>query len=89
MSTAEVFEQTSLRVNQRGHRGKFGWNVSPSVERASAAHEKKKTPKSIAAKAPPAASVANSPTLSTCIARPVTGYKGRTTTREVGPSQLS
>jgi hypothetical protein len=72
---AEIFEQTSARVNQRGHRGKFGWNVSPSIERASAAHEKKKAPKPIAAKQPPVESVVNPPTV-TCIARPVTGYKG-------------
>ena len=64
---AEIFEQTSARVNQRGHRGKFGWNVSPSIERASAAHEKKKAPKPIAAKQPPVESVVNPPTV-TCLA---------------------
>jgi hypothetical protein len=73
---AEIFEQTSLRVNERTRHGKFGWNISPSVERASPAHEKKKTPKPIAAKQPPVESAANPPTVSTCIARPVTGYKG-------------
>ena len=69
-------EQRSLRVNGRTRHGKFGWNVSPSIERASASHEKKKAPKPIAAKQPRAESVANPPTLATCIARPVTGYKG-------------
>jgi hypothetical protein len=37
---AEIFEQRSLRGNEYGRRGKFGWNVSPSVERASASREK-------------------------------------------------
>ena len=32
------------RVNERSRRGKFGWNVSPNIERASAAREKKKAP---------------------------------------------
>jgi hypothetical protein len=53
----------------------FGWNVSPSIARAAPAHEKKKTPKPVAATPPPVESVANPPTV-TCIARPVTGYKG-------------
>jgi hypothetical protein len=52
-SLEEIAEQTSLRVNERGRHGKFGWNVSPSTERASAAREKKKTPKPIATKPPP------------------------------------
>jgi hypothetical protein len=69
-------EQRSLRVNGRTRHGKFGWNVSPSIERASAAREKKKTPKPVAAKQPRAESLANPPTLATCIARPVASYKG-------------
>ena len=32
------------RVNERSRRGKFGWNVSPNIARASAAREKKKAP---------------------------------------------
>jgi hypothetical protein len=72
----EIAEQTSLRVNERTRHGKFGWGVSPNIARASASHEKKKTPKPIAAKQPRVESVANPPTVSTCIARPVTGYKG-------------
>jgi hypothetical protein len=67
----EVAEQTSVRANERGigpRRGLFGWSVPPSIERASAAREKKKTPKPpkkraskkkapkpIAAKSPPSA----------------------------------
>jgi len=38
----EIAEQTSARVNERSHRGKFGFAISPSIERASAAREKKK-----------------------------------------------
>jgi hypothetical protein len=72
----EIAEQTSIRVNERNRRGKFGWSVSPSIERASATRVKKKSPKPIAAKQPGVESVANPPTVSTCIARPVTGYKG-------------
>jgi hypothetical protein len=41
----EVAEQTSVRVNQRSRNGKFGWSIPPSIERSSAAREKKKTPK--------------------------------------------
>jgi hypothetical protein len=73
---AEIFEQTSLRVNERTKRGQLGWAIPPHIERASAAREKKKAPKSIAAKRPAVESVANPPTVSTCIARPVAGYKG-------------
>jgi hypothetical protein len=72
---AEIFEQRS-GVGERIKHGKFGWGVSPNIARASASREKKKTPKPIAAKQPPAESVANPPTLATCIARPVIGYKG-------------
>lgn len=72
----EVAEQSSLRVNERSRRGNFGWNVSPNIERAAVQREKKKSPKPIAAKQPRVESVANPPTVSTCIARPVTGYKG-------------
>ena len=72
---AEIFEQRS-GVSERIKHGKFGWGVPPNIARAAAAHEKKKTPKPIAAKPPPVESVANPPTLSTCIARPVVGYKG-------------
>jgi hypothetical protein len=76
----EVAEQTSVRVNEIVRRiprgGLFGWHASPNIERASVAREKKKLPKPIAAKQPPVESVANPPTVSTCIARPVVGYKG-------------
>jgi hypothetical protein len=41
----EVAEQTSFRVNQRSRNGRFGWSIPPSIERASSAREKKKTPK--------------------------------------------
>src|ERR1700730_7664731 len=66
----EIAEQTSLRVNERSRRGKFGWGVSPNIARASVAREqkkapqkkaprkrvsKKKTPKPISAKSPPSA----------------------------------
>jgi hypothetical protein len=40
----EIAEQTSVRVNERVRRGKFGWGVSPNIARASVAREKKKTP---------------------------------------------
>jgi hypothetical protein len=72
----KVFEQNSLRVNQRGHRGKFGWAIPPNIARAAPEREKKNPPKPVAATPPPAESVANPPIVSTCIARPVTGYKG-------------
>src|SRR5471032_2315139 len=72
----EVFEQTSLRVNERTRHGKFGWGVPPNIARAAPAREKKKTPKPVAATPPPVESVVNPPIVSTCIARPVTGYKG-------------
>jgi hypothetical protein len=67
----EIAEQTSFRVNERSRNernrgGMFGWNVSPSLARASVAREKKKTskkktrprkkaPKPIASKSPPSA----------------------------------
>jgi len=72
----EIAAQTSARVNERIRHGKFSWNVSPSIERVSASREKKKAPKPVAARQPPVESVINPPTVSTCIARPVTGYKG-------------
>jgi hypothetical protein len=72
----EIAEQTGIRVNQRSRHGKFGWAVSPAIERATVQREKKKTPKPIATKQPPVESVVNPPTVSTCIARPVVGYKG-------------
>jgi hypothetical protein len=75
-SLEETAEQTSLRVNEHIRHGKFGWNVSPATERASASREKKKAPKPIATKHPLAESLASPPTVSTCIARPVIGYKG-------------
>jgi hypothetical protein len=34
----EVAEQTSVRVKRSRRRGQFGWGISPSIERASAAH---------------------------------------------------
>jgi len=73
---AEIFEQTSLRVNEHTKRGQFGWAIPPHIEKASAAREKKKTAKPIATKRPPVESAVNPPTVSTCIARPVAGYKG-------------
>jgi hypothetical protein len=73
----EIAEQSSLRVNERTKRGKLGWALPPHIERASPAREKKKTTNPIATRRPPAVeSAGNSPTISTCIARPVTGYKG-------------
>lgn len=36
----DVAAQTSIRVNEHSRRGKFGWAVSPNIERASAAREK-------------------------------------------------
>jgi hypothetical protein len=41
----EIFEQTSLRVNERTKHGKFDWAIPPNIERASASREKKKAPK--------------------------------------------
>jgi hypothetical protein len=40
----EIAAQTSIRVNEHSRHGKFGWNVSPSIERASASREEKKVP---------------------------------------------
>ncbi|THD56754.1 MAG: hypothetical protein E8A46_02610 [Bradyrhizobium sp.] len=40
----EIAEQTSIRVNERHHRGKFGWAISPNIERAAAHCEKRKAP---------------------------------------------
>jgi len=37
----QVSEQTSFRVNDRSRRGKFGWGVSPNIERASVRREAK------------------------------------------------
>jgi hypothetical protein len=70
---AEVFEQMS-GVSERIKHGKC-WGMPPNIERASAAHEKKKVPKTVATKPPRVESVVSPPTVS-CIARPVTGYKG-------------
>jgi hypothetical protein len=72
----KIAEQTSLRVDERGRHGKFRWAIPPNIERVSASHEKKKTPKPIVTKRPPVESAVTPPTVSTCIARPVTGYKG-------------
>ncbi|SRR5258705_8602336 len=38
----QVSEQTSFRVNQRTLRGKFGWAISPNIERASVSRETKR-----------------------------------------------
>jgi hypothetical protein len=74
----EIAEQTSIRVNEGARRGGKGYRFcrSPNLEHTAVQREKKKAPKPIAAKRPPVESVANPPTVSTCIARPVTGYKG-------------
>jgi hypothetical protein len=40
-SLDEISERTSGRVNGHGRRGKFGWAVSPNIERASVAREAK------------------------------------------------
>jgi hypothetical protein len=32
----EIAEQSSIRVNERHHRGTLGWNISPNIERAAA-----------------------------------------------------
>jgi len=72
----EIAEQTSLRVNVRTKHGKLGWAIPPNIEHTAVQREKKKAPKPIAAKRPPVESAANPPTVSTCIARPVVGYKG-------------
>jgi hypothetical protein len=40
----EIAKQASIRVNERVKRGKFGWNISPNIERASVAREGKKAP---------------------------------------------
>jgi len=37
----EIAEQTSIRVNTRKKHGKLGWDISPNIERAAAAHEPK------------------------------------------------
>jgi hypothetical protein len=37
---AEIFEQCSLRVNERTRHGKFGWSIPPNLERSSVAREK-------------------------------------------------
>jgi hypothetical protein len=72
----EMADQVSIRVNKRTKHGKLGWDISPNLEHTHVQREKKKTPKPVATKRPPVESVANPPTISTCIARPVTGYKG-------------
>jgi hypothetical protein len=48
----EIFEQTKIRVNRRTRRGNLGWAIPPSIERASAAREKKKTPKTAKTRVP-------------------------------------
>jgi hypothetical protein len=64
-------------VDKRTRHGNLGWAIPPTIARASVPREKKKTPKPIATKPPPLAkSTEPPPTVSTCIARPVTGYKG-------------
>jgi hypothetical protein len=72
-AAAEVFNQTTIRVDKRAHHGKLGWGISPNIERASPAREKKTTP---AVKQPSGESLVNPPIVSTYIARPVIGYKG-------------
>jgi hypothetical protein len=72
---AEIFEQTKICVDKRLRRGNLGWAIPPAIERASASRETKKKSKPVATERPPAESVASPPTV-TCIARPVTGYKG-------------
>jgi hypothetical protein len=67
-SLEEIAEQASFRVNvdakKKNARGRgFGWGISPNIARASAAHGKKKTPKTpkpVAAKPPPILMVAHS-----------------------------
>jgi hypothetical protein len=68
----EIFEQTKICVDKRLRRGNLGWAIPPAIELASAARETKKKSKPVATERPPAAS----PPTVTCIARPVTGYKG-------------
>jgi hypothetical protein len=66
---AEIFEQTSLRVNERTKHGKLDWAILPNFERASPAREKKKTPKTNAIKRPRSMeSAIDPPAASTCIA---------------------
>jgi hypothetical protein len=64
----EIAEQTSFRVNKRSRRGNLGWAIPPSIERASAAREQKKTPqkkaprKRVSKKKTPRPITAKSPT---------------------------
>jgi hypothetical protein len=37
----EIFEQTSVRANERTKQGRLGWGISPTIERAAAAREPK------------------------------------------------
>jgi hypothetical protein len=51
----EIAEQTTIRVNERHHRGRLGWSISPSIERTAGHLEKTKAP-------PPARPPAAQPT---------------------------
>jgi hypothetical protein len=41
---AEIFEQRSVRVNERVRHGKFGWAIPPHIERATVQRETKQPP---------------------------------------------
>jgi hypothetical protein len=75
----EIAEQTSIRVNERGRRGKFGWGVSPNIARASVVREQKKAPQ----KKAPRKRVSKKKTL-----RPITAKSPPSAARAASVGQL-
>ena len=58
----QVTEQTSIRVNERSHRGKLGWGISPNIERAAVKRAAEQPIKPIATSlSPPLPALAPSP----------------------------
>ncbi|WP_154072353.1 hypothetical protein [Bradyrhizobium erythrophlei] len=65
--------QTGIRVNERTHRGKLGWSISPNIERASAPRERGK-PAAVQQKAVAAVAVGQPARRLTAVAKIIADY---------------
>jgi hypothetical protein len=69
----EVAQQTTVRVNMCGKRGKLGWAIPPNIERASASREAKRAPPKLGTVTVPKKSTLL-PAPSAAVARMISSY---------------
>jgi hypothetical protein len=82
----EIAEQTSFRVNERTKHGRMGGAISPSIERAYAAREKKEASTPSADKPKPSTL---SPRKTANLGRLITNYRGLIETCRARADELS